>query len=164
LDKAYEKKVTTTPGAIIGTNTVFVTNTVPVTDAAGNVTDTQIITPVQTFQYAPPVSVTNLVPRASVQTGVELVGSLPVPFAGTAAALLGLLYSGYAAVRNKKTSVALVKGVEAFRTWAQTTPEGRQIDSKLVSMLKEHQEISGVLNEVAHIVNEHTADTVKPSV
>ncbi len=163
LDRAYEKQVSTLPGEIIGTNTVLMTNTVPITDASGNITQTQVITPVQTLQYAPPITVTNLVPRASVQTGVQLVSSLPVPFAGTAGALLGLLYTSYAAIRNKKTSVALVNGIEAFRKWTQDTPEGRAIDGQLLSALKEHQEIGGVLNEVAKLVNAHTGDTVKPA-
>lgn len=161
LDRAYERQVVTTPGDVIGTNTVLITNTVPVVASDGSISQAQVVTPVSTLQYAPPVTVTNLVPRASVENGVEFVRGLPIPFAGTVGGILGLLYSGYAAIRNKQTSVALVKGIEAFRTWAQTTPEGQAVDGKLVSVLKDHQEIAGVLNRVAKIVNEHTGDTVQ---
>jgi hypothetical protein len=163
FDKAYDRQIVTTPGQVIGTNTVLLTNTVPVVAADGSISQTQVITPVSTLQYAPAVTVTNLVPMPNVQHGIEFAKSLPIPWAGTAGGILGLIYSAYAAIRNKKTAVALVQGVEAFRTWAQTTPEGKAVDAKLLRSLKEHQEISGVLNQVAKLVNDHTGNTVEPA-
>jgi hypothetical protein len=166
LDRAYETQIVTMPAEIIRTNTVIVTNFVPVTvtDPATGQTLTQtnaVLVPVVTYDYAPAVTVTNLVPRAGVQGGVEFVGALPLPFAGTAAALLGLLYSTYAAVRNRKTGVALVQGIEAARLWLQQTPEGQKVDAQLVAKLKQHQEAAGVLNSVSKLVNEYTGKTTR---
>lgn len=101
-------------------------------------------------------------PKAAATGLIDLVKAAPVPYAGTAGALLAALIGGYARVRNTgKVSTALVKGIEAFRVWVRATPEGIAADARLLDYLKQHQEAAGVLNEVAALVNEHTGDTVQ---
>ena len=187
LDKAYVQKP---GGAVIGTNIVVipaVTNTV----VAPVVTNTVIVPPKidlatgivvpgstnitvtggSTFVTITPAS-TNFVPvlapptletNSMISGGISMLGSLPVPGAGAAALALGWLYSAYAAIRNKKVSVALVQGIEAGRQILQTTPEGQKLDAKVKDALLQHQDIAGVLNEVSGLVNAYTGDTVKPA-
>jgi hypothetical protein len=155
----YTRQVTTQPARIVATNTVWQTNLVTVATPDGPRTNT-VVLPVVTYDYAPAVTVTNLAPRPEIAGAIQGAGALPLPFAGTAAALLGWLYSAYASARNKRVSVALVNGVEAFRTWSQSTPEGQKADAKLKDFLIQHQEAAGVLNSVAALVNEHTGNTV----
>jgi len=141
------------PPRVVGTNAV----TTPA------FTDNNGVTHPASTNFFPVTVPGPLEPNTAIQSGINLVGALPVPFAGSAAALLGLLYSSYAAIRNKKATVAVVQGVDAFRVWLNGTPEGQKIDGKLLDYLKSHQEAAGVLNAVSQIVNEHTGDTVKPT-
>lgn len=110
-------------------------------------------------------AVTNTVyePSTMAQVGVTAIGALPFPGAGTAGIALAWLATAYAAYRNKKLSVALVKGIDAGRQILQTTPEGQKLDAKFKDALIDHQEISGVLNAASQLVNEYTGDTVKPT-
>lgn len=89
---------------------------------------------------------------------IELVGSLPIPWAGTAAAVIGGLYALYRNIRNKNALVATVQGVEAFRRTMQT-PDMKPLDDKLKKFLIEHQELGGVLDVVSKVVNDKTVDT-----
>lgn len=141
------------------TVTPAVTNSVTVlsTNAAGEVTPivTQIIKP----------AITNTVYEPSViaQGGTELIGSLPLPGAKTAAILGGWLLTAFAGWKNKKLAVALVKGIDAGRQILQTTPEGQRLDAKFKDALIDHQETANVLNAAAKLVNQYTGDTVKPA-
>lgn len=133
------------------TNYVTTTITLPSGDVA----------PVTTQVIRPAVTNTVWEPSAMAQGGTQLVGSLPIPGAATAGILGGWLLTAFAAWKNKKLSVALVKGIDAGREILQTTPEGQRLDAKLKDALISHQELAGVLNAAARLVNEHTGDTVK---
>lgn len=162
----YSQKVETIPGEVIRTNTTFLTNVVVTpsyTNSAGNIVAAEariVIEPTVTYDYSPPVTVTNLVPKQVVKTATDVVGALPVPFAGTAAVFLGWLYTGYAAIRNRRVSAALVQGIEAGRKILQETPEGQRLDAKVKDLLIHHQEVSGVLDAASRLVNRYTGDTV----
>ena len=141
------------------TVTPAVTNAVEVvaTDASG-----ALVTNV-TLHVTP--AVTNVVyePTPIAQAGAAAIGALPFPGAGTAAIVGGWLLTALAAWRNKKLSVALVKGIDAGRQILQTTPEGQRLDAKFKDALIENQEIAGVLNAASSLVNNYTGDTVKPA-
>lgn len=168
LDSLYEEQVSQLPGEIIGTNTVFTTNTVMVAaaqtnDVTGEITPAVLkeeVTPVITYEYSPPRYQTNLVPKAFVAGAIETTSALPFPFAGAAGLVVGFLYSAYAAVRNRKATKALVLGIEAGRKFLNETPEGRKLDAVIKDKLIEHQEAAGVLNEVGKLVNTYTTNTV----
>src|SRR5262245_13483318 len=89
VDSIYDREVTEIPGAITGTNTTHVTNTVLVAEAQTNAVTGEVtppvfketVTPVVTYDYAPARYVTNLVARPLVGGAVQAVGALPLPFA-----------------------------------------------------------------------------------
>src|SRR5436190_13651936 len=119
LDKLYGRQVQEVPGEVTGTNVAYRTNVVIAEEAFTNETGvvtpakiSQVVTPEVVVQYAPPTYVTNLVPRASISTGIQATGGLPVPWAGTVALGLGWLYSAYASLRNKQVAKAVVQSVQ----------------------------------------------------
>ena len=164
LDGAlYNREVKTTPGEITRTNTVYTTNMVVVeaskTNAAtGEVSAPvlkQVIVPTITYDYAPPTVVTNLVPRAGIETLIQGGGALPVPFAGTVALGLGWLYSLYASIRNKKIAAGIVQSVQRGREFLQTTPEGQKLDEKFKAILAQHQDSAGIVDEVNKLLTQY---------
>ncbi len=168
FDRAlFDQKVEAIPGQIVRTNTVYITNRVElpaVTNVvtnwlSGEVTQTIkppetkiIVTPTISYDYAPPTLVTNLVPRAGVQSLLDVGGGLPLPFAGALAALLGWAYSFYASVRNKKIAAGLVQSVQRGREFLQSTAEGRMLDEKFKAVLAEHQDTAGIVAEVDRLL------------
>lgn len=166
-DRMYDQQVVTEPGQVIATNLVYQTNLVvtspAVTNAAtGEITApviTQVVTPVITYDYAPPITRTNLVPKPGVEGLIGIGGSLPLPWAGPAGLALGAIYAVYANIRNKKTKVALIQGIEAGRRILQETAEGQKLDARIRAELIQHQAAAGVLNEVAKLVDSYTAPT-----
>ncbi len=170
-DFFYQKKVIEIPAAILATNTVYTTNVV-VTAAVTNVATgelisppriTQTVVPTVTYEYSPVTYRTNLVPRPSIDGGLEVVGALPVPFAGTAAVVLGWAVHAYAAFRNKKRSDAvaesLITGIEAGRRAIRETPEGLKLDSVIKAKLKDSQIANGVWPAVRNLVGEYVPDS-----
>jgi len=189
LDKMYDQKVTAVPGGIVATNIVWTTNIVQVMQtnvstmlAATNATTgaitpaviTEVVTPVIrqvatpqiTYDYAPATYVTNLVEKPLIAGGIQGVTAIAsatgIPWGGLAGIVLAGLYAGYAAIRNKKLSVALTTGIEAGRLVLQTTPEGQALDRMIKSKLIEHQALAGVLNDASKLVNEYTGTTTAP--
>ena len=172
MDKLfYKQEVVTTPGAIIRTNTITVTNVVVVEIAktnalTGEITApkiAQIITPTITYDYAAPVCVTNLVPSQAIQGGIAATGALPLPGAGAIALGLGWLYSLYASIRNKKVAAGVVMSVERAREFLQTTPEGQALDGKVRDILKQHQESAGIATAVSGLLRDYVDPTKKAS-
>lgn len=159
----YDQQVTQRPGVILSTNIVYRTNVVVVdvarTNAAtGEITPArlqQVIQPEISFSYAPPAYITNLVARPFIEGGLQTVGGLPFPFAGTAGLLLGWAYTAYRAVRNKQIGVAVMKSVEAGREFLQTTPEGVKLDEEFTRILEKHQDYSGVVREVRGLLDRY---------
>jgi hypothetical protein len=89
LDKLYQKEVSQLPSDPIATNTTFRTNFVVMEEASTNengvVTPARtaaVVTPEVVVQYAPPTFVTNLVPKASIETGIQATGGLPGAMGG----------------------------------------------------------------------------------
>jgi hypothetical protein len=185
LDRAYQQEVTwtNTPVVHVFTNTVVVTNTVPVmtertnivyvTDAAtGAVSGYMSREPVATNMVAAVVTnfvpvfytnvvqvpVTNLVAKPEVEAAISATGSVINTFApgiGSIMALaLGGLYHGYRQVRNRKVNEALVQGVETARAVLTTTPQGQAVDAQFVKWLMEHQKEAGVFNTVSALVEQ----------
>ena len=185
VDKLYDVR----QASIIGTNRSIIpasysTNFVPAVMAT-NVTRSYIdeatgvvvpgFTNVTTIQaaaayvtYVP--AVTNDVPvygkaelveKSTVTGGLTILGALPIPFAGLASGVLGLIYSMYRNVRNKKIAVGLVQSIDQARQLLQTTPELKAIDQKFKDTLIEHQDVAGVLSEVTQLVHDYTGNTVK---
>lgn len=189
LDKMYDQKVVAVPGGIVATNTVWTTNTVlvmvtntvavpaatnPVTGVVTPASITEIATPTIrqvaapqiTYDYAPTTYITNLVEKPLIGGGIQAVTGIAsatgIPWGGLAGIVLAWLYTGYAALRNKKLAVALTTGIEAGRVVLQTTPEGQALDKIIKAKLIEHQELAGVLNDASKLVNQYTNTTTGP--
>jgi hypothetical protein len=175
LDTAlYRQEVVDVPGAVTATNTVLRTNVVVIVAGVTNSAPTaedlvaaarnpdariqNIITPEVTYAYAPPTLRTNLVPRPLVEDGLKATGALPLPYAGTAGLVLGWLYTAYAAWRNKKLSVAVVKSVQAGREFLQSTPEGQQLDQRFKEVLVREQGYDGVVREVRKLLDRYVSE------
>jgi hypothetical protein len=185
LDKAYKQEVTWADAPVVHvfTNTVVVTNTVPVvtertnivfvTDAASGVVTgyatrqpvaTNMVTAMVT-NFVPVfmtnivrVPVTNLVAKPEALATIEATGSVVNTFApgiGSILALaLGGLYHGYRQLRNRKVNEALVQGVETARAVLTTTPQGQGADAQFVKWLMEHQKEAGVFATVSGLVDQ----------
>src|SRR6516162_1518808 len=171
LDRAYKQEVTWTnePVVHVFTNTVVVTNTVPVvtertnivyvTDAAtGTVSGYATREPVATNMVA--AAVTNLVAKPGVVATIDATGSVIntfMPGVGSIVALaLGGLYHGYRQVRNRKVNEALVQGVETARAVLATTPQGQVVDEQFVRWLMDHQQEAGVFSTVSELVDQYS--------
>ena len=185
LDRAYKQEVTWAdePVVHVFTNTVVVTNTVPVvtertnivyvTDAAtGAVSGSMSRQPVATNMVADVVTnfvpvfytnvvqvpVTNLVAKPEAEAAISATGSVIntlAPGIGSIVALaLGGLYHGYRQVRNRKVNEALVQGVETARAVLTTTPQGQAVDAQFVKWLMDHQKEAGVFNTVSALVEQ----------
>ncbi|HYE30971.1 MAG TPA: hypothetical protein VEH27_06075 [Methylomirabilota bacterium] len=159
----YDHQVITVPGEVTRTNVVWQTNVVVVSEARTNETTgevaapvlKQVITPVVEYDYAPTTYRTNLVPRQSIDDGLQIVGALPIPYAGTATAFLGWLYTAYRARKNKQTNIALLASVQAVRDWLNTTPEGERTDEKVKQILIEQQTVRGAVTEVKRLLDKY---------
>ncbi|HEY5914529.1 MAG TPA: hypothetical protein VJA21_28395 [Verrucomicrobiae bacterium] len=185
LDRAYKQEVTWTNAPVVHvfTNTVVVTNTVPVVTERTNVvyvTDpgtgavsgyasrepvaTNMVAAVVTnfvavfYTNLVQVPVTNLVAKPEALATIEATGSLIntfMPGIGSIVALaLGGLYHGYRQVRNRKVNEALVQGVETARAILTTTPQGQAADAQFVKWLMEHQKEAGVFTTVSGLVEQ----------
>ncbi len=185
LDKAYNQEVTwaDTPTIHVFTNTVVVTNTVPVITERTNVVYVTNATSgaVSGFATREPIAtnyvtvtatnlvpvfmtnlvqvpVTNLVAKPEAEAAISAVGSVVNTFApgiGSIVALaLGGLYHGYRQVRNRKVNEALVQGVETARAVLTTTPQGQAVDAQFVRWLMEHQQEAGVFTTVSNLVEQ----------
>ena len=185
LDRAYKQEVawTNAPTVHVFTNTVVVTNTVPVVmertnvvfvtnEVSGTVSGyatrepvaTNMVTAVVT-NFVPVfmtnwvrVPVTNLVDRPEAEATIQATGGIINTFAsgiGSIVALaLGGLYHGYRQVRNRQVNQALVQGVETARAVLTTTPQGQAADAQFVKWLMEHQKEAGVFTTVSGLVDE----------
>ena len=161
----YDTKVETVPGVINRTNVTYVTNTVAAVETrtngvTGEVSSVpvirQVTTPEFTYEYAPPTYRTNLVPRAGVETIMQTAGSMiPLPFAGTAAAVLAWLYTLYANIKNKRVAAGIVQSVQRGREFLQDTPEGQKIDEQFKKILAEHQDSAGIVDEVQKLLTKY---------
>ena len=176
---------TNAPVVHVFTNTVVVTNTVPVvtertnvvyvTNAASGavsgfatresiatnyltVTATNLIPVFMTNVVQMPV--TNLVAKPEAEAAIGAVGSVVNTFApgiGSIVALaLGGLYHGYRQVRNRKVNEALIQGVETARAVLTTTPQGQAADAQFVRWLMDHQREAGVFAAVSGLVDQLT--------
>src|SRR5512137_1081598 len=188
LDRAaYKQEVTWTNAPVVHvfTNTVVLTNTVPVvtertnviyvTNAAtGAVSGYMAREPVATNLVAAVVTnfvpvfytnvvqvpVTNLVAKPEALATIEATGSIVNTFApgiGSILALaLGGLYHGYRQVRNRRVNEALIQGVETARAVLTTTPQGQAADAQFVKWLMDHQKEAGVFTTVSGLVEQLT--------
>jgi hypothetical protein len=185
LDRAYKQELTWADAPVVHvfTNTVVVTNTVPVVTERTNivyVTDratgavsgyatrepvaTNMVTAVVTnfvpvfYTNLVQVPVTNLVARPEAEAAISATGSVINTFApgiGSIVALaLGGLYHGYRQIRNRKVNEALVQGVETARAVLTTTPQGQAMDAQFVRWLMEHQKEAGVFTTVSTLVDQ----------
>jgi hypothetical protein len=183
MDKAYDKEVVwaDAPTVHVFTNTVVVTNTVPVVTERTNVVyvtnatsgtvsgvatreaiATNYVTAIVTnlvpvfMTNVVQVPVTNLVAKPEVEATIGAAGSVINTFApgvGSIVALaLGGLYHGYRQVRNRKVNEALVQGVETARAVLTTTPQGKAADAQFVKWLMDHQREAGVFSTVSDLV------------
>jgi len=125
-----------------------------------NDTVTPAITNAATGDVTPAVTNTTYTPNPIAQGTATAIGALPLPWCGTAGAVLGACIAMYANYRNKKLAGALVTGIEAGRQILQTTPEGQRLDGMVKEALINHQEAAGVLNAASKMVNDLTSNTV----
>jgi hypothetical protein len=151
----YDKVITTQP-AITNYVQVPVTNFVYGLDGKTNPVIYKVTNPV----IIPAYTLTNLADKPIIDDGIAITNSLPVPYAGVVGIIGSMLYGGYRLWRNKKAVDALVLGIEAGRKLLQT-PELKPLDDKIVTALKQHQQVAGVLNMVSGIVNDITGDTTQ---
>jgi hypothetical protein len=187
MDRAYKQEVTWADAPVVRvfTNTVVVTNTVPVviertsvvfvTNAAtgavsGYVAREPVATNLVAFavtNFVPmfvtnvvQVPVTNLVASPGAVATIGATGSVINTFApgiGSIVALaLGGLYHGYQQLRNRKVNEALVQGVETARAVLTTTPQGQAVDAQFVKWLMDHQKEAGVFATVSGLVDQFT--------
>src|SRR5512136_769917 len=187
LDRAYRQEVTWTNAPVVHvfTNTVVLTNTVPVVMERTNVVyvtnaatgavagylerepvATNLVTAVVTnlvpvfYTNVVQVPVTNLVAKPEALATIEAVGSVTntfLPGIGSILALaLGGLYRGYRQVRNRRVNEALIQGVETARAVLTTTPQGQAADAQFVRWLMEHQKEAGVFTTVSGLVEQLT--------
>jgi hypothetical protein len=187
LDRAYKQEVTWADAPVVHvfTNTVVVTNSVPVVLERTNVVYMTNATtgaisgyvarePVATnvvamavtnfvpvfFTNVVRVPVTNLVARPEAEATIQAAGSVVNTFApgiGSILALaLGGLYHGYRQVRNRKVNEALIQGVETARAVLTTTPQGQAADAQFVKWLMDHQKEAGVFSMVSQLVDQLT--------
>jgi hypothetical protein len=186
LDRAaYRQEVTwtNTPVVHVFTNTVVVTNTVPVVtertnvvyvrdEVSGGMTGRAVREPVATNWVMATVTnvvpvfmtnlvqvpVTNFVAKPEAEAAIQATGSIVNAFApgiGSIVALsLGGLYHGYRQFRNRKVNEALVQGVETARAVLTTTPQGQAVDAQFVRWLMEHQKEAGVFATVSQLVDQ----------
>jgi hypothetical protein len=188
LDRAvYDQEVTWTNAPVVHvfTNTLVVTNTVPVVTERTNVVyvtnatsgavsgfatresiATNYLTVMATnlvpvfMTNVVQVPVTNLVAKPEAEAAIGAVGSVVNTFApgiGSIVALaLGGLYHGYRQVRNRKVNEALIQGVETARAVLTTTPQGQAADAQFVRWLMDHQREAGVFAAVSGLVDQLT--------
>jgi len=185
MDRAYRQEVTWTnmPTVHVLTNTVVVTNTVPVVMERTNVVyvtnatsgavsgyasrepvATNLVTEVVTnivpvwMTNLVQVPVTNLADRPEAEATIAATGAVVNTFApgiGSIVALaLGGLYHGYRQLRNRKVNEALVQGVETARAVLTTTPQGQAADAQFVKWLMDHQKEAGVFTTVSDLVQQ----------
>jgi hypothetical protein len=185
LDRAYQQEVTCSNAPVVHvfTNTVVMTNTVPMVVERTNVVyvtnattgavsgyvsrepmTTNMVTAVVTNFV--PVFYTNVVQvpvTTDRQTGGQAVQAAGIchntfaPGIGSIVALaLAGLYHGYRQVRNRKVNEALVKGVETARAVLTTTPQGQAVDAQFVKWLMDHQKEAGVFTTVSGLVEQLT--------
>jgi len=187
LDRAYKQEVswTNAPVVHVFTNTVVVTNTVPVVTERTNIVyvtnamsgavagyavrepvATNLVTEIVTnivpvfMTNLVQVPVTNLVAKPEALATIEATGSIVNTFApgiGSILALaLGGLYHGYRQLRNRRINEALVQGVETARAVLATTPQGQAADAQFVKWLMDHQKEAGVFSTVSGLVDQLT--------
>ena len=186
LDRAaYQEEVTWTNAPVVHvfTNTIVVTNAVPVVTERTNIVyvtnastgavsgymsrepvATNMVTAVVTnfvpvfYTNVVQVPVTNLVAKPEAEAVIQAAGSVVNTFApgiGSILALaLGGLYHGYRQVRNRRVNEALVQGVETARAILTTTPQGQAADAQFVKWLMEHQKEAGVFATVSGLVDQ----------
>src|SRR5512136_1997750 len=185
LDRAYKQEVmwTNAPVVHVFTNTVVLTNTVPVVTERTNIVyvtnattgavagylarepvATNLVAAVVTnfvpvfYTNIVQVPVTNLVAKPEALATIEATGSIVntfLPGIGSILALvMGGLYHGYRQVRNRKVNEALVQGVETARAVLTTTPQGQAVDAQFVKWLMDHQKEAGVFNTVSALVDQ----------
>jgi hypothetical protein len=185
VDRAYKQEVswTNTPVVQVVTNTVVVTNLVPVVLERTNVVyvtnvasgavfgqltreavATNFVTAVVTnlvpvfFTNMVQVPVTNLVARQEALAAMEAAGAVVNTFAPGIGSIVALamagLYHGYRQVRNRKVTEALIQGVETARAVLTTTPQGQAADVQLVKWLMDHQKEVGVFTTVSGLVEQ----------
>jgi hypothetical protein len=155
----------TVPHVIVQTITNIVRDIVTVTNVIGEpvriTNDVARIIPVYYTNYETIVlTATNLVTRDVVTKGVDTVGNLiPVPFADTATALIGLMIGGYAAWRNKSNKRkseqivgTLVDSIDGARKVIKTLPNGEEIDGQVVRTIKDIQESLGTRPEIHQVL------------
>ena len=187
LDRAYKQEVTWTNAPVVHvfTNTVVVTNTVPVVTERTNVVyltnattgavsgyvarqpvATNLVSAVVTnfvpvfYTNVVQVPVTNLVAKPEALAAIEAVGSVTNTFAPGIGSIVALalagLYHGYRQVRNRRVNEALVQGVETARAVLTSTPQGQAVDAQFVKWLMDHQKEAGVFTTVSSLVEQLT--------
>ena len=187
LDRAFKQEVTWTNAPVVHvfTNTVVLTNTVPVVVERTNVVyvtnastgavaghlarepvATNMVTALVTnvvpvfYTNVVQVPVTNLVAKPEAEAAIQAAGSVVNTFAPGIGSILALalagLYHGYRQVRNRRVNEALIQGVETARAVLTTTPQGQAADAQFVKWLMEHQKEAGVVTTVSGLVEQLT--------
>ena len=124
----------------------------------------------------PEVAYTNVVLNPLVTGGVQLAGDLaPVPWAGAASGIFGIVSGGVLAwINNRRRKAALgeaeswqetagvlVDNVEAVRKAALALPGyTREMDKKVIRGIETAQRLAGVKARVHGLVEERTEDTM----
>lgn len=150
------------------TETVTVTNIVPVTTTVGvtnyttNVVATLISTPTVSTQTVQQPSYTYS-PNANagqIQAAGGAVGSL-FGVGGLVGTALGGLFSlwGYLrSAKNGQTAGVLAQEIETARQFMKQLPNGQAIDASFVSWLSQHQSQEGVVQQVIGLINNQVSN------
>lgn len=102
--------------------------------------------------------------RPEFMQTVGEVGAIVPGYGSIAAAGVGLassIWLGWLNRRNKGAAVAVIKGIEDFRSALQTTDEGRKIDAALLKTLSgsKEREATDIAAQLAKLVAQHTGHT-----
>lgn len=98
--------------------------------------------------------------KPAIKAALSAGESFPwVPYLGFATSLLGFGVSTYKAIRNHGVAKGIVQSVEKGRQVIRSTPEGAALDDKFIDSVQRHQEITGVINSVAKLVQQYTDKT-----
>lgn len=93
--------------------------------------------------------VTNLTVKPAVQTGVEIIGTVPTPYTALGATAISLALAGYAAWRNSRSKKAAKAVTAGVQTYKETLPDKER--AKLVKVLVDAQDAAGIRPEVNSI-------------
>jgi hypothetical protein len=73
------------------------------------------------------------------------------------------LWMRYQKLKNEAALVGTIQGVEEIRSNLQSTEKGKELDAKMVGILRRKQEATGAISVVEKLIEQHTGSTTTAS-